>query len=241
MRRQIRYLIPIAIIAVALGVVLGIEPAAAQGSAGSAAGSGTEAEGAGPNDAGPADGDDGDTASAYFAGGCFWCMEPPYDDVDGVLETISGYTGGTVENPSYRQVVAGGTGHLEAVRIVYDPDRVSYEELLYIFWRNIDPLDAGGQFCDRGESYTTAIFYANSEQRRLARESLREIRTEFDQSIATGIEELDEFYRAEEYHQNYYTKNPARYSFYRASCGRDARLRELWGEEGGTHSVPAES
>ena len=181
-----------------------------------------------------------DTASAYFAGGCFWCMEPPYDDVDGVLETISGYSGGDVENPSYRQVVAGGTGHLEAIRIVYDPERVSYEDLLYIFWRNVDPVDAGGQFCDRGESYTTAIFYANDEQRRLARRSLREIRGRFDQSIATDIEALDEFYRAEEYHQNYYRKNSARYSFYRASCGRDARLREVWGEEGGTHSVPQE-
>ena len=180
-------------------------------------------------------------AIAVFAGGCFWCMEPPYDDVDGVKETISGYTGGTVENPTYREVVRGGTGHLEAVQIVYDPSKVSYEDLLYIFWRNIDPLDPGGQFCDRGESYTTAIFYANDEQRRLARESLREIRGEFDDRIVTDIEPLGEFYRAEEYHQNYYQKNPSRYSFYRASCGRDARLRRLWGDEGGTHSVPSGS
>jgi peptide-methionine (S)-S-oxide reductase len=179
-------------------------------------------------------------AEAYFAGGCFWCMEPPYDDVDGVIETISGYTGGNVEDPSYREVVRGGTGHTEAVKIVYDPSKVSYEDLLYIFWRNIDPLDAGGQFCDRGNSYRTGIFYANPEQRRLAQQSKRELdrSDKFSKKIVTEIEELDEFYRAEEYHQNYYEKNPSRYSFYRASCGRDARLRQLWGREGGTHSPP---
>lgn len=178
-------------------------------------------------------------AEAYFAGGCFWCMEPPYDDVDGVKETISGYTGGSVDDPSYRQVVRGGTGHHEAIKIVYDPSVVSYEDLLYIFWRNVDPLDGGGQFCDRGDHYTTAVFYANEEQRRLAEETRQEIAGRFDEPIVTDIEALDEFYVAEEYHQNYYQKNPARYSFYRASCGRDARLQELWGSEGGTHSVPS--
>lgn len=168
---------------------------------------------------------------AVLAGGCFWCMEPPYDDVDGVYAITAGFTGGHVENPSYRQAVSGGTGHVEAVEIIYDPSEVSYEQLIEIFWVNIDPLDDDGQFCDRGEVYRSGIFFEGEEQQRIAEESKREIEESgrFDSEIVTEIRELDEFYPAEEEHQSYYTKNESRYRFYRASCGRDNRLEELWG------------
>lgn len=176
---------------------------------------------------------DDDQAAAVFAGGCFWCMEPPYDKMDGVLQTISGYTGGTVANPTYRQVTRGNTGHYEAVLIVYDPEIVTYEELLEVFWVNIDPLDAGGQFCDRGSSYLSGIFYRSPEQARAARAS----RDRLDASerlrapVVTEILPAGEFYVAEEYHQDYYRKNPLRYRSYRTGCGRDARLRQLWGAD----------
>jgi peptide-methionine (S)-S-oxide reductase len=175
------------------------------------------------------------SAKATFAGGCFWCMEEAYDKVEGVTETVSGYAGGDVEDPTYQQVVSGTTGHYEVLQVTYDPDVVSYEELLYHFWRNIDPVDGGGQFCDRGSQYLSAIFYHNDRQQRLAQESLRELRRSdrFDQSIAAEILELDEFYPAEEYHQNYYNKNPLRYNFYKTACGREARLQAVWGEEAG--------
>jgi peptide-methionine (S)-S-oxide reductase len=176
-----------------------------------------------------------DTAKATFAGGCFWCMEEAYDEVDGVLETVSGFAGGDVPDPSYQEVVRGNTGHYEVVQITYDPSQVSYEELLDEFWYNIDPVDGGGQFCDRGSQYLSAIFYHNSEQRRLARESLRELERSdrVTREIATEIIELDEFYPAEEYHQNYYRKNPIRYNFYKTACGREARLQEIWGAQAG--------
>jgi peptide-methionine (S)-S-oxide reductase len=176
---------------------------------------------------------DNDQAAAVFAGGCFWCMEPPYDKMDGVLQTISGYTGGTVANPTYRQVTRGNTGHYEAVLIVYDPAVVTYEELLEVFWVNIDPLDAGGQFCDRGSSYLSGIFYRSADQARAARAS----RDQLDASqrlrapVVTEILPAQEFYVAEEYHQDYYRKNPLRYRSYRTGCGRDARLRQLWGAD----------
>lgn len=173
-----------------------------------------------------------DEAKATLAGGCFWCMEPPYDELDGVISTISGYSGGHVEDPSYQEVVSGNTGHLEVVQITYDPSVVSYEELLDVFWVNIDPVDGGGQFCDRGQQYTSAIFYHNEEQRRLAEESREEIAESNDfgmRRIQTDIRPLEEFYRAEEYHQDYYRKNPLRYNLYRTGCGRDQRLEELWG------------
>ena len=173
-----------------------------------------------------------DEAKATFAGGCFWCMEPPYDELDGVISTISGYSGGHVEDPTYQEVVSGTTGHLEVMQVTYDPSVVSYEELLDVFWVNIDPVDGGGQFCDRGQQYTTAIFYHNEEQRRLAEESREEIAESQDfgmRRIQTDIRPLEEFYRAEEYHQDYYRKNPLRYKLYRTSCGRDRRLEELWG------------
>jgi peptide-methionine (S)-S-oxide reductase len=168
---------------------------------------------------------------AVVAGGCFWCVEEAFDKHEGVLSTTSGFSGGEVANPSYRQVVAGGTGHLEVVRIEYDPARISFDEVLHVYWRNVDPFDAGGQFCDRGDTYATAIFYVTEEQRRAAEASKRELEQRFDNSIATDIRAFTEFYPAEEYHQNYYNKNPIRYRFYRTACGRYARLDEVWGDE----------
>lgn len=170
------------------------------------------------------------TASATFAGGCFWCMEKPFDELDGVLRTTSGYTGGELANPSYEDVASGRTGHIEAVQIDFYPARVSYGELLDVFWRNIDPLDDGGQFCDRGHQYSSAIFYASETQKELALESKRSISTRFSDSIATRVLPLSSFYAAEEYHQDYYDKNPIRYKFYRFNCGRDRRLDQLWEE-----------
>jgi methionine-S-sulfoxide reductase len=170
---------------------------------------------------------------AIFAGGCFWCMEPPFEKIPGVQSVTSGYIGGTTRNPTYHEVSAGRTGHVEAVRIVYDPRVVSYERLLEVFWRNVDPLDAGGQFCDRGRQYRTAIFTLGDEQKRLAEASKRTIAARLGEPVATEIVAAGEFYAAEEYHQDFYKKNPMRYSSYRAGCGRDLRLRELWGEAAG--------
>ena len=174
----------------------------------------------------------GELSKATFAGGCFWCMEPPYDKIDGVVETVSGFSGGDVENPSYDAVVRGGTGHLEVVQVVYDPDKVSYEQLLEIFWRNIDPFQANGQFCDRGPMYRSAIFPHDEAQRDAAETSLRQIAALdlSEQPIDTRIIDFKAFYPAEDYHQNYYLENPVRYRYYRWSCGRDQRLEELWGE-----------
>lgn len=172
-------------------------------------------------------------AAAVFAGGCFWCMEPPYDALDGVLATTSGYTGGHVARPSYEQVTAGSTGHIEALHVLFDPARVSYARLLEVFWRNVDPVDAGGQFCDRGESYTTAIFARDAEQRRLAEMSKAEIEGRLRRPVVTPVRDAGPFWPAEDYHQDYYRKNPARYRFYRWNCGRDARLGAVWGPEAG--------
>lgn len=168
---------------------------------------------------------------AIFAGGCFWCMEPPFDKLEGVLSTTSGYTGGDVPDPTYEQVSSGTTGHYEAVRIEYDTAKISYEQLLEVFWRNIDPLDSGGQFCDRGGQYRAAIFYANPAQQRLARESKSRIEKEagLGGPIVTEILPASAFFAAEDYHQNYYEKNPLRYRFYRFTCGRDDRLEDVWG------------
>jgi peptide-methionine (S)-S-oxide reductase len=172
-------------------------------------------------------------ALATFAGGCFWCMEPPYDKLDGVLATTSGYTGGTKVDPTYQEVSAGGTGHAEAVQVTYDPAKVSYEQLLEVFWHNVDPVDGGGQFCDRGDQYRTAIFVHDAEQRRLAEASKEALESSgrLAQPVVTEIVEAAAFYPAEDYHQDYYEKNPVRYKFYRWNCGRDARLAELWGAE----------
>lgn len=177
-------------------------------------------------------------AAATFAGGCFWCMEPPYDKLNGVVSTTSGYIGGDVADPSYEQVVAGGTGHAEAVRVVYDPAEVDYETLLDVFWHNVDPTQADGQFCDHGDQYRTGIFYHDDQQKRLAEQSRAELEKNkpFEGEIVTEIEPAGEFYEAETYHQNYYEKNPIRYKFYRWGCGRDERLTELWGDEAGRPS-----
>ncbi|MGD8895930.1 MAG: peptide-methionine (S)-S-oxide reductase MsrA [Acidobacteriota bacterium] len=173
-------------------------------------------------------------ARATFAGGCFWCMEPPFDKVDGVYSTTSGYAGGKVKNPTYRQVSAGVTGHAEAIQVVYDPERVTYEELLEVFWHNIDPLDGGGQFCDRGSQYRPAIFFEGDEQRRAAEASKQALTDSgrLPRPIVTEITPLEAFYPAEDYHQDFYKKSPVRYTSYRAGCGRDRRLKQLWGESG---------
>ena len=173
-----------------------------------------------------------DTAVAIFAGGCFWCMEPPFDKLDGVIATTSGYTGGVKANPTYRQVSSGSTQHREAVQIEYDPKRVSYDKLLAVFWRNIDPLDGRGQFCDKGRHYTSAIFALDDAQRTAAEGSKTALESEgkLGGKIRTEILAAGAFYPAEDYHQDYYTKNPVRYKYYRWGCGRDARLTKLWGE-----------
>jgi peptide-methionine (S)-S-oxide reductase len=178
-----------------------------------------------------------DRATAIFSGGCFWCMEPPFDKTNGVIATISGYIGGTLDHPTYEQVSAGGTGHAEAVKIVYDPSKVSYSELLHIFWRNVDPLRKDAQFCDTGHQYRSAIFYLDDEQKKLAEESKEELEKSgrFSQPVVTEISKAGPFYPAEKYHQDYYVKNPNRYTFYRWSCGRDARLEQIWGSEAGGH------
>ena len=168
---------------------------------------------------------------ATFAGGCFWCVEADFDKVPGVISTTSGYTGGQVANPSYEQVSRGGTGHTEAVEIAFDPSKVSYQKLLDVFWHNIDPFAKDYQFCDHGRQYRSAIFYHDDEQRRLAEASKAEVAKHFEHSIATEIVPAGPFYKAEEYHQDYYLKNPIRYKFYRFNCGRDARLEALWGKK----------
>jgi peptide-methionine (S)-S-oxide reductase len=172
-------------------------------------------------------------ARATFAGGCFWCMEEAFDPIEGVVSVVSGYTGGRVPRPGYEQVSAGGTGHAEAVEIRYDPSRVSYERLLEHFWRNIDPLAVDRQFCDGGTQYRSAIFYHDAAQRRAAEASKAALEKsgKLPGRIATQIAEAGPFYPAEEYHQDYYRKNPQRYKFYKWSCGRAQRLAQLWGEK----------
>ena len=169
-------------------------------------------------------------ARAIFAGGCFWCMEPPFDKLDGVISTTSGYIGGHQKNPTYKQVSAGSTGHTEAVEIVYEPNKISYAELLEVFWHNIDPLNARGQFCDYGTQYRTGIFYTSEQQRKLAEQSREKISAQLNKLVVTEITAASKFYPAEAYHQNYYQVNPVRYNYYRWSCGRDQRLKELWGD-----------
>ena len=170
------------------------------------------------------------TASAVFAGGCFWCTESDFEKVEGVIEVISGYTGGRVKNPTYKQVSAGGTGHIESVKVIYDPSKVSYEQLLDYFWQHVDPTDPGGQFVDRGSQYRSAIFYANDTEKRLAEKSKQRLAASemFNKPIVTDILSLGEFYPAEDYHQNYYKKNPIRYHYYRYGSGRDQFLKKNW-------------
>ena len=172
-----------------------------------------------------------DPATALFAGGCFWSMEHPFDQLAGVLAVSVGYTGGRTKNPTYEEVSSGQSGHLEAVMVTYDHATVSYEKLVDAFWHSIDPLSPDGQFCDYGPQYRTAIFYRDSAQRRVAEQSKRQLETSarFGRPIVTAITPASEFYRAEEYHQHYYRKNPVRYNLYRVGCGRDRRLAQLWG------------
>ena len=178
--------------------------------------------------AGPAAADE---AKATFAGGCFWCMQPPFEKLPGVVSTTVGYTGGTVKRPTYEQVSDGGTGHAESIQIVYDPAKIGYEKLLDVFWHNVDPLTRDAQFCDHGRQYRTAIFYHDETQRRLAEASKEALQKRFDRPIVTEIVQAGDFWPAEEYHQRFHEKNPIRYRFYRWNCGRDARLKEVWGAE----------
>ena len=172
-------------------------------------------------------------AVATFAGGCFWCMEPPFDELDGVLSTTSGYTGGHKDKPAYQEVSAGGTGHTEAVQIVYDRSKISYQELLSVFWKNIDPTTPNRQFCDSGSQYRSAIFYHDASQKHAAEASLEKLNISkpFEEDIATELVAASTFYPAEDYHQDYYQKNPVRYKFYRYRCGRDQRLDAIWGKD----------
>ena len=176
---------------------------------------------------------EGGSAFAIFAGGCFWCMEPPYDKLDGVLSTVSGYIGGSAEDATYERTSSGRTGHYEAIRVEYDPARVNYETLLRVFWRNVDPFDPNGQFCDKGPQYRTGIFPLSNKQRELAERSKQALVSQAAgrAEIVTEILPAGEFYPAEAYHQDYYKKNPSRYKFYRWNCGRDRRLRQIWGKD----------
>ncbi|MBQ0719212.1 MAG: peptide-methionine (S)-S-oxide reductase MsrA [Gammaproteobacteria bacterium] len=172
------------------------------------------------------------TQQAIFAGGCFWCMEPPFDALEGVISTTSGYIGGTVAEPTYKQVSSGTTGHTEALKIIYDPEKITYEKLLATFWENIDPVDLGGQFCDRGSQYRSEIFYSSDQQRDLAKKSKQQLDASdvLPAPVQTAVSAASAFYPAEDYHQNYYQKNPKRYKFYSWNCGRKQRLLLLWGK-----------
>lgn len=179
----------------------------------------------------------GNAGKATFGGGCFWCMESPFDKLDGVHSVTVGYTGGRTKNPTYEEVSGGGTGHAEVVQIVYDTAKITYAKLLDIFWRNVDPLTKDAQFCDHGSQYRSGIFFHDDEQKRLAEASKKALEESkrFPAPIVTEIVPASEFYPAEEYHQHYYKKNPVRYKVYRYGCGRDRRLQELWGKEAGGH------
>jgi len=174
-------------------------------------------------------------AVATFAGGCFWCMEPPFEALPGVISVTAGYTGGTKPDPSYEEVSAGGTGHAESVEIVFDPAQIGFERLLDVYWHNIDPTVADRQFCDVGTQYRSAIFVHDTAQRKAAEASLAAIQRQLGVPVKTQIVDAGPFYRAEEYHQDYYKKNPIRYRFYRHGCGRDARLEEIWGAQAPAH------
>ena len=176
---------------------------------------------------------DDHTATAVFAGGCFWCVEEAFDPVEGVIATTSGYSGGDTEDPTYEQVTGGDTGHAEVVAVEYDPTVVDYRQLLHVFWRNIDPFAEDRQFCDVGDSYRSAIFPMNAEERQLAEASRAELEERFEREIATQITDFEAFYPAEAYHQDYYQENPLRYRFYKSACGREERLEEVWGDEAG--------
>ena len=171
--------------------------------------------------------------TAIFAGGCFWCMEPPFDKLEGVISTTSGYTSGHKKNPTYKEVSAGSTGHTEAIQIKYDPEKITYSELLDVFWKNIDPVAVDRQFCDAGSQYRSGIYYLNEKQQAEAKRSLQQLNKNkpFAGEIATEVLPASTFYPAEDYHQDYYQKNPLRYKYYRFACGRDQRLEQVWGSK----------
>lgn len=174
-------------------------------------------------------------AKATFAGGCFWCMEPAFEKLDGVASVTSGYTGGQTKNPTYEEVSSGSTGHAESVQVLYDPAKITYAKLLDAYWHNVDPTQSSGQFCDHGNQYRSAIFYGNDEEKRLAEQTKAEVAKKLGATIVTQIVPASQFYAAEEYHQDFYKKNPVHYSTYRMGCGRDRRLKELWGDAAGGH------
>lgn len=176
---------------------------------------------------------DNKSESALFAGGCFWCIESDFEKLNGVISVVSGYTGGSKETADYKTVSYNDTGHFEAVRVDYDPEAISYRELVEYFWRHIDPTDPNGQFCDKGSSYKSAIFYSSDSEKEAIDLSLNELKNSkpFSEPIVTTIAAAKPFYLAEDYHQDYYKKNPIRYRFYRSGCGRDARVEELWGKK----------
>ncbi|HUX79880.1 MAG TPA: peptide-methionine (S)-S-oxide reductase MsrA [Alphaproteobacteria bacterium] len=170
------------------------------------------------------------TEKAIFSGGCFWCVEVAFEGLPGVSSVVSGYTGGHTKNPTYEQVSGEGTGHKESVEVTFDPSKITYDELLETYWKNIDPFDAAGQFCDKGDSYKAFIFYTNETQKKKAEESKKKVEALLKKPVVTEIEAASTFYPAEEYHQKYAQKNPIRYKFYRYSCGRDKRLQQVWGK-----------
>lgn len=174
-------------------------------------------------------------SKAVFAAGCFWCSESNFEKVEGVISVVSGYTGGAIEHPSYEQVSGGGTGHFESVEVTYDPAKVSYGHLLEVFWHSADPLDGAGQFCDKGDQYRSAIFYVGDDEKKQAEDSLKETARGLGTEVKTLILPAGVFWPAEEYHQDYYKKNPIRYRFYRNGCGRDERLKEIWGDKANSH------
>jgi peptide-methionine (S)-S-oxide reductase len=171
-------------------------------------------------------------AKATFAGGCFWCMEPPFDKLDGVISTVSGYSGGDPAKATYVEVSDGGTGHKEVVQVTFDPSKISYEKLIAVYWKNIDPFDAAGQFCDKGSQYQSAVYYHDEEQKKIATQTKEKLFADSSKNskVATEIIAFKNFFAAEDYHQDYYKKNPVRYKFYRYNCGRDKRLKDVWGE-----------
>lgn len=189
-----------------------------------------------PEAAGPAPGfaiDPAQADTAVFAGGCFWCMEKPFEELDGVAAVVSGFSGGTVPNPTYDQVTTKTTGHYESVKVIYDPDVISYETLLQVYWHNVDPLDDGGQFCDRGEPYRPAVFVRTPAERAAAEATKAQLAERFGEPIVVPVLDAAPFYAAEDYHQDFYRTNPGRYQSYRTGCGRDARLAALWGANAG--------
>ena len=170
-----------------------------------------------------------ETDKAYFGGGCFWCMEESFEKAEGVIEVISGYSGGTTENPTYKEVTYGDTGHFEVVEIIYDKSLTNYKKLLEIFWLNIDPFDAKGQFCDKGESYKSVVFYENNDQKKIIETSIKNIEKRFNRNVVTYVKSFKEFYMAETYHQDYYEKNFIRYLMYKKGCQREEVLNKIWG------------